>query len=144
MARRTVRVEIPVSKPDEFSKLLKNIVERHKQLGDKSPLKNFPKVDMGKYDNKRKDADTDRSESEKLREASEAKMQQARQKYGTDKGQTSNTPETLYNNTVLIKEFLLALNPGTEENLSEWGFNVVVGTAKSPSRNNGDDEPSNE
>ena len=95
---------------------------------------------MDKFNSKLGGAESDRLESEKLREQSEAKMQQARIQLGTDKGQSINTPNTLYYLITLIRDFLLVVYAGNEEVLSEWGFKVVVGEAKSPGSTNDDDE----
>lgn len=132
MARRTVRVEIPISKPDEFAKLLKKVVDKNTAMGALSPLKNFAQVNMLTFDTKRADADKFRADSENLRQQSETKMEQARNVFGTAKGQNVNTPGTCYNMVNLIKDFLLINYAGNEEILSEWGFKVVVGAAKSP------------
>src|SRR5438045_835197 len=107
MARRTVRVEIPIKKPEEFSKLLNNIKKQHLLLGDDSPLKDDPDVDMTGYTTKLAQADALRDESESHREISEQKMEQAKNLYGTGKSQTVDTPGTLYYEADVIKKGLL-------------------------------------
>ena len=134
MARKTIRVEIPVKKPNEFSKLLKKISEQHTTLGNASPLANNLKVDMNDFENKRNNADQKRSDAEKLRAQSEQAMKEAQTIYGTAKGQTINTPGTLYNMVGIIRDILLVTYKDNEEELSKWGFNVVIGQARSPKR----------
>ena len=38
MARRNVKVEIPISSPDDMKKLVEAIQEKHDELGPASPL----------------------------------------------------------------------------------------------------------
>jgi hypothetical protein len=63
-------------------------------------------------------------------------MQQARNIYGTGKGQSINTPNTLFNTLDVIKKTLLLAFNGNEEALNAFGFDVVVGQAKSPAPKN--------
>lgn len=132
MARRTVRVDVPTKKPEDFSKLLNDIKKQHTLLGDDSPLKDDPDIDMTTFIANLTQADGLRSESESLRNQSENKMQQARTLYGTSTGQSINTPGTLLFACDTIKRALLKKYKGNEEMLSTFGFNVVVGQASSP------------
>jgi len=47
---------------------------------------------------------------------------------------TIETPGTVYNLLTSIRNILLESYRGNEEALQEWGFDVIVGTAKSPVR----------
>ena len=132
MSRKTVRIEIPVRKPDDFSKLLNKTLARHTEMGPNSPLFNDSDIDMAAFAARLNRADSLRRESEQLKEKSEEKMQQAKSIYGIAKGQSIDTPGTLYFMVDLIKGALLKKNKGSEEALSTFGFNVVVGQAKSP------------
>ncbi|MBI4931585.1 MAG: hypothetical protein HY841_12520 [Bacteroidetes bacterium] len=132
MARRTVRIEVPINKPDAFSKLLNKILKQHETLGKDSPLENNPKIDMKKFKESLTTADQKRAASEKLKGQSEDTMQEAKTIYGNGKGQDVETPGTLYNMEDEVKDILLHENKGNEEELSQWGYNVVVGSAKSP------------
>lgn len=134
MARKTVRVSVPKDSPEDFLKLLGSVLKKHKQLGDKSPLKNLTKVNLKDYEAGLVSVEQQRQKSEELRQQSENLMQQAYTTLGIAKGQTASTPNTLYSALLTIRDYLLALNRGEEEALSEWGFNVVVGTAKSPKK----------
>jgi hypothetical protein len=111
---------------------LENIQKEHQKQGNNSPLKNNPQINMNQFEQHRSEADSLRADSEDLREQSEAKMQQANSIYGRAKGQNINTPDTLYNSVDIIKDILLLVYKGNEEKLSEWGFKVVIGQAKSP------------
>ena len=137
MARRTVRVTTPISKPDEFMKLVKDIIDRHLGLinsGNPSPLDPSSRIDMVAFQALFTDAGGKLSQSRGLKEKSENVMEQAQAVIGTGKGQNVNTPGTLYHVSDAIKSFFLNYYKGNEEAISEWGWNVVVGKAKSPKR----------
>ena len=134
MARRTVKVSVPINNPDKFSKLLNDIQTHHELLGPASPLNNVPGMTMADFKNLLTNADDRRTQAAGLREQSENANEQAEAVYGRDAGQTVETPGTLYNMEDRIKNHLLNLNKGNEEALSEFGFSVQVGTAKSPKR----------
>src|SRR4051812_19317969 len=103
MARKTIRVEIPTKKPEDFSKLLNNIKKQHTALGTNSPLAG---IDMETFNTLLTQADDLRDEGESLKAVSEDKMQQARTIYGTHEGQSVDTRGTLYNLCNLIKKDL--------------------------------------
>jgi hypothetical protein len=132
MARRTIRVTVPSSQPEAFSKLLNTIVRKHLELGAASPLANDPDIDMGLFATNVATADDLRDKSEDFRSKSGETMLQANNIYGTSKGQTIFTPNTLLNSCDTIKKELLKKYKGSEESLAIFGYDVVVGQAKSP------------
>lgn len=134
MARKTIKVEIPVKKPEAYSKLLNKILEKHTALGASSPLTGDPDIDMTVFGNKLTAANDKRKESEDLREQSQKLMEQANNIYGSGKGQTVSTEGTLYYMADVIRTALLKKYKNNEEALSEFGFDVVVGQAKSPTK----------
>ena len=134
MARKTVRVDVPNKKPEDFLKLLGSVLKKHKQLGTKSPLTTLTMVNMKDFETMLTNVGQLRAKAEELRQQSENLMQQSYTTLGVAKGQTVHTPNTLYNALAAVRDYLLVLNKGNEETLSEWGFNVVVGTAKSPKK----------
>ena len=137
MARRTVRVEMPIKRPDAFMQLLKDIIDRHLTLinsGNPSPLDPNSKIDMTAFIAFFTDAKAKLTQSRGFKEKSENLMQQAQTVIGTAKGQNVNTPDTLYNTADDIKDFFLNFYKGNEEAMSEWGFKVVVGEAKNAVR----------
>jgi hypothetical protein len=69
-----------------------------------------------------------RQESLALRAQSESKMEDANSIFGREPGQNSRTPGTLYYDTLSIRDLLLVVYKDHEERLSEWEFDVVVGT----------------
>jgi hypothetical protein len=68
----------------------------------------------------------------------DAQAQVARQKRDTSlgiaKGQNASTPDTVLNLVTYVRDQLLLVNEGNEEVLGEYGFNIVIGTARSPMR----------
>ncbi|MEK6616066.1 MAG: hypothetical protein AABZ32_08150 [Bacteroidota bacterium] len=122
MAKVTVRVDIPIHQPMKLMALVNSIKEEHARNGANSPLH---QVDMASFIQKSAQAENERRKSEKYRGKAEALMSQANQKLGIDKGQNANTEGTVYNILLRIRDLLLFLNPGREEELSVYGFNVV-------------------
>jgi hypothetical protein len=133
MAKRTVKVKIPVKSPDAMLALGKAIIKKHKADGAASQLTGG-EVDMTAYETNVNKADQLRAEAEDLHNQAEKKMQAARQILGIDAGQTINSVGTTYSDTDILKDRLLLKNRGNEEALSVYGFDVVVGTAKSPTK----------
>ena len=76
-----------------------------------------------------------RTSSKELRAQSEALMQAANTIFGVEVGQNSKSPGTLYNYLAAIRDLLLVIYRGNEEQLSTWGFDVVVSASSSPSSN---------
>jgi len=126
--RKTVKVTIPISSPDALIRLSKDVNKKHKALGDESPLTSL--LDMEGYDQKLQDAVQLREEAKALKGQSESKLEESKLILGLGKDQNVNTTGTVYNKLWKIKNHLLAIHKGNEEKLSEWGFNVVIGTAK--------------
>lgn len=132
MARKTIKVSIEIKKPQDFSKLVHRILEKHKEMGKSSPLKSFINFNEKDLSVKLSKGDAARHESETLKKKSESKMEDARKLYGTAAGQNITTPGTVYHDAAGIRKFLLSYYEGQEEKLSEFGFDVVIGSAKSP------------
>ena len=129
MARKNVRVDLPINKLEVLTKLLTAVNEKHIALGAESPLK---VIDMPDFDAKLKEAEMKRKSSKELRAQSEALMQAANAIFGVEVGQNSKSPGTLYNYLAAIRDLLLVIYRGNEEELSTWGFDVVVSASSSP------------
>ena len=134
MARKTIKIEIPLRSPEKFSKMANDLKKKDDDMGANSPLNNNPNFNKTEFASKLSDGDSKRSDSEKLRQQAETVMEQARTAYGTGKGQSAETPGTVYNYVQSAKEYLLSFYRDNPEMLSQWGFDVVVGTAKSPTK----------
>jgi hypothetical protein len=135
MARKTVRINVPLGSPDELVVLAQSIHAKHAELKDKSPLKGLTDLDMEAFGE-------NTSEAEKLRTSSkdfERKAQEANGRaagiIGVGPGHSQNTKGTLVFGVTQIRDFLAAVNKGNEEALGGWGFDVVVGQAKSRKAN---------
>ena len=128
MAKTNIRVPIPIGKVKEMIILLKAIVAKNIDMGVETPINN---VDMALFNAKMEDAEKLRAESASLRAQSENKMEQANTIMGTEHGQNIRTLGTLYNDVMKIRDLLLVVYSGNEEQLSEWGFNVVVSSSTS-------------
>jgi len=129
MSKKTVRIKIEHKHPKKFINLLEGVVTRHEELGNASPLKDNGMIDMDDFKAKLEQALELRNESLRLRALAESKMNQARVILGTHTGLTINSPGTLYYLVNLVKRYLLVRFAGVEEELTPFGFNVVIGTA---------------
>jgi hypothetical protein len=130
MAKVSTRIPLHANKPDKFIQLMKDLVEKHEAMGASSPLTNNTMVDMAAFKQKLLQADALRNESIKARAEAESKMNQAKEILGTANGQTINTDHTLYYDLDLLKKYLVFKFSGALEQMSEFGFEVVVANAK--------------
>jgi hypothetical protein len=132
MARRTVRIDLPIGKPDELIQLGLAILTGSSKAGDKCPV-NVDK--LGKLKQVLEVAIENNSNAKSF----DAQGQTARQirdvSLGIAKGQTATTPDTALNLMMHVRDQLLLAYEGNEDVLEQYGFDVVIGTAKSPSRN---------
>ncbi|MBI3876541.1 MAG: hypothetical protein HY300_11435 [Verrucomicrobia bacterium] len=131
MARKTVKVDLPSNSPDDFIKLAKNLHDKHVADGDASPLDVDKMTLLGAAttpaDSKNKTAKQLDAQAQTLRQERDGLL-------GTADGQTAETPGTMLNLLTYARDELLVKYRGTEEKLSEYGFNVLVGSAKGPTK----------
>lgn len=130
MARKTVKVKVPINSPDKFITLMESILKHHTKLGKESPLNNHPRVDFRRLGTNVKQASELRDQAAALYAKAEELMMQARKLMGLEAGQNIHTPGTAYNASGEIKKHLLNHHSGEEEALSNYGFEVVVGSAR--------------
>jgi hypothetical protein len=124
MARRTVRIEIPVGSPDDLIKLAENIINHHASLGSAAELDGQPVSDMV---NLAAQAKAKRTEADRLAQRAQTLNEEAATLLGI--AATKNT--ALYHITG-IRDVLLPKHRGTEEALGDYSFKVVTGTARTP------------
>jgi hypothetical protein len=129
MPKKTVRAKIPVGHPEKLSDLVKDVWKRHENLGASSPFHGSTIINMTRYEQLKNEAIEKRERALELYAEAQALMEESRKAFGTDIGQTINTPNTLYFMLNNIKHMLLVEHKGNEEALSPWGFNVVIGSA---------------
>jgi len=119
-----IRVNLPVDSPDGTTNLCDDIIEQHTALGAASPLTGF--VDMAVFATKNTNAKALRKTGVKRGKTQQKKYEAAEEKCGLAKGQTKNTKDTVYWYVQKARNVLMGKFKGTEEALSEFGFNVVV------------------
>jgi hypothetical protein len=134
MARITVRVDLPTGNPEKLIKLAQKISAKHLSDLPNSPLN---VEEMTKLAAAAGLAETAHSESEKHNGLAQSYRQARDSGLGIADGQTIRTPETALNLIAHARDQLLVKYEGLEEKLTEYGFDVVIGTAKSPTRKNG-------
>ena len=121
--KTTTKVEIPVHKPDELINSGGDVLKKHVQLGEKSPLNG---LDMATFERNLNDAIAKRAEAKKLHDQAELLNQQAGLSLGTDSSQNTKTPGSVYSTLTSARDILLGTYKGQEKKLSEWGFDVVI------------------
>ena len=121
--KTTIKVEIPVHKPDVLISTGKEVLKKHAELGDKSPLNG---LDMETFERNLNSAIDKRTQAKKLHDQAELLNQQAGLSLGTDSTQNTKTAGTVYSTITSARDILLGLYKGQEKKLSEWGFEVVI------------------
>ena len=134
MARKTVRINVPLGNPDDLVALAESIHTKHAELKDKSPLKGLTELDLDVFGENATEAGEQRSAANDHERKAQEANGRASSLIGNGPGQTQNTKGTLLFGITQIRDFLAAVNKGNEEALSGWGFDVVVGQAKSRAR----------
>lgn len=129
MPKKTVRITIPVDSPHDLALLVKAVWDKHAELGASSPLAGDLIINMTRYEELMTEALAARKQAVDLHHRAQALMGHSRVLFGIDAGQTLSTEDTLYHFLNNIKHFLLVKHRGLEEDLSVWGFNVVLGTS---------------
>ncbi len=124
--KRTVTVDIPTDSPETFIQLCNYIIEQNTALGVASPL--VGKIDMATYTGNVATAETDFNTAATQRGIKEAKHGEALMLAGYGEGQSSETPGTLYYIITGMRDLLLVAYHNSPEELSLWGFNVIVGS----------------
>lgn len=124
-AKRNVDVTIPTDSPAEFLTLCNAIISQHTALGVASPLNG--KVDMDFFADTTATAQTNFTNAEENRGIKEAQHGNLMNQLGYAEGQTSETTGTVYNIITNIRDLLLVVYSSNPEELTRWGFAVVVG-----------------
>lgn len=132
MAQKTVRVEIPDGSPDKLFKLVGDIIEKDGELGAASLIKDLEtlaqaQMDLPVAEKAQEDGDKAAKEAQKQHNIAASML-------GIAPGQTRQMKGTLLYFVTDARDALLRKCRGNEETLSEWGFNVVLGEAHSPTK----------
>lgn len=128
MARRIVRVTLPLRSMDQMIKLTENILQRHATLGASSTLNG--QLDTAALTDLLDRALTARDTFVLANTAKQALNEKASTMIGSAKGQTAQTPDTLRWYIGKVCNFLKFRYKGNEEQASLWGFQVIVGRTK--------------
>ncbi|MES2571641.1 MAG: hypothetical protein V4710_16500 [Verrucomicrobiota bacterium] len=131
MARKTVRVEIPVGSPNAMIRMATELKKRHDKVGPASPLKAGDVQAMGE---RAEQAQAKRMQAEELEAQAGRLRGESDTLIGIAPGQSVETRGTLLHDLTGFRDLLLVENRGNEQALSEYGFEVVIGTASSPNR----------
>ena len=131
MARRTVRIDVPRDSVDAMLDLSKQIIKQDALAPADKKLNEELIASMQNIVDK---VNPIRVEAKEHEAQAQAKNQLARNKLGIEKGQAITIIGTGLNLVNKAKKNLLDAFENNEEVLSQYGFKVVVGTAKSPVR----------
>ena len=137
--RRNVSFNVPYNSAEGLLELGTNIISKNATDG---PATIFPPTlfNIPDFEAKVNGARTLRDNALSKNQASQAANELARNLCGYGEGQTSETPDTLYFFITQVRDLLLVAYDGNEEQLSTFGFNVVV--SASSSAGSGGQEPS--
>ncbi|MFH1005724.1 MAG: hypothetical protein V1781_09595 [Bacteroidota bacterium] len=138
--RKTVRVKIPRKNPDPMLVLIDGINEKHVELCGSSSVENnarsspLDNEDAEALLNIHIKARSEREQAKDFEAKAQSHNQKAREYLGLNKEQGVNSPGTGMYHVIQVRNTLLKKYRGNEEKLSEWGFEVVIGQAKSPKK----------
>lgn len=131
MSRRTVRIEIPTGSPDDLIKLCQDFLTKNTADGESSAL-DAAKVAV--LAAKTTPAGTKNASAKQFDAQAQTLRQDRDTLLGLADGQTAETPGTALNALVYLRDQLELKYRGSEETLGQYGFKVVIGSAKSPTR----------
>ncbi len=123
--RVTVKYVLPTNH-DNFLDLADSILAKHLADGPSSPLSG---LDMATFDTLRQQARTERNEGKAAHALAESENGAAEVVMGRAEHQNSRSEGTLYYDLLLIRDSLKIAMQQNPEEMSTWGFNVVVGSA---------------
>ena len=133
MARKTIKVEVPHGEPEALIKLGQDVCKQHAKLATASPISDGV-VKMSDYIKRINDAASLQTAIDELAAALQEKTGLRDQLLGMAQGQNSQSRGTVLFETMQIRDLLLAVNRGNEEELEPWGFSVTIGSAAAPKR----------
>lgn len=123
--RRDVCFHIPKGSAPGLTDLAGAIMDKHLQEGAGSIL-TANMFDMAAMQTAHAEAVQLRADAKLNGQTGQASNEQARNLCGIGKGQTSLTPDTLYHNIIRIRDLLLTIYSGNEEQLGLWGYGIRV------------------
>jgi len=130
--RLNIRIKMPRTSLVELLDLADAIMVKHVADGGSSPLNT---LDMTEFDTQRNTMRTDYNSAVQKHGDAESKNNQAEVNLGWADGQNSQTDGTLYSFVLQFRDKLLLVNSQNEEELTTWGFKVVIGTIRKGKKN---------
>ena len=129
MARKTIKIELPVGSPDEMLSLAEGIVAHHTELGAEAKLDSAEVTELKANSTLAK---AKRKKSAELKAQAATLDDEAAALIGIAPGQDAQTEGTILYRVVGFRDELLTEHRGNEQTLGEYGFNITIGTAKTP------------
>jgi hypothetical protein len=130
--RKNVRVFVPLRMPEKTIKLCDRIVKRNTALGAASPLISIFPIPV--FAGRLSTIKSFREEASMRSDLAESQYDLVQKACGIGKGQNRQVEDTVYWYVLKVRGVLLPKNRGSEEELQNWGFNVVI-TATGGRRN---------
>lgn len=127
--RKTIRVDIPIKKPYEIEHLCDILIARDTELGIDSPLDDTEVADLVAKLSTEK---SQRIVAKKAHDSGQSAIEEADRALGVNPEQNAKTSGTILNTVTRARDLLLIEYQNLEEQLSIWGFNVVIGQAHMP------------
>jgi len=124
MSKDTLRIEIPIDRPDDFLDLCSAISQKHNADPSASPLDSAM---MSTFDTNLADAQAKRATARQQHSIGEERLGASRTAMGFASYQSAKSPGTLNNIVLQVRDLLNVVNRPNPEATSLWGFDVVVG-----------------
>ena len=129
MARKTIKIEIPIGSPDDMITLAEGIVAHNTELGAGAKLDSDEVTELK---DKAALAKAKRKKSAELKAQAATLDDEAAALIGIAPGQDAQTEDTVLYRVVGFRDELLTEHRGNEQTLGEYGFKISIGTAKTP------------
>ena len=129
MARKTIKIELPVGSPDEMISLAEDIAAHHSELGAEAKLDSTEVTELKANATLAK---AKRKKSAELKAQAATLDDEAAALIGIAPGQDAQTEGTILYRVVGFRDELLTEHRGNEQALGEYGFDISIGTAKTP------------
>lgn len=125
MPKQTLSVNIPIDKPDAFLQLCEAVSSKHNSDPVASPLD--PAM-MASFDSLLLAAQASRHTARQQHSRGQQQLESSRIAMGFARHQNAQSPDTLNNILLQVRDLLNILNRQNPEATSQWGFDVVVGS----------------
>lgn len=124
--KKNVRVFVPLRMPEKTIKLCDRIIKKHTILGATSSLNGLLPIPV--FVARVANIKSFREEASMRSDLAESQYEMVQKACGSGKGQSMQVEFTVYWYVLKVRGVLRSKNRGTEEELQNWGFNVVITT----------------